>query len=218
MPRFLSSVGVLFASTLAIGCNQRTDTATAGPSDATPAAAQAPVNAVQDAASAAVGPVAAMAEATTTQGYVTAAAMGDMYEIQAADIAIARSRNPDVKAFAREMRQAHTATTAQLKATLKRMGSTVALPTALDERRKGMIDNLNSAAADQFDEAYVDQQTSAHREALTLHRAFADRGDSADLKAFAAATAPKVETHLNMVEKIDRSGADEARRGSVATH
>ena len=92
------------------------------------------------------------------------------------------------------------------------------LPTALDERRKGMIDNLRGAAANDFDDRYLDHQTMAHHEALLAFNGYKTAGDNADLKAFAAETAPKLETHAQMVTKLDRStnADDEAGAGKAA--
>ena len=48
----------------------------------------------------------------TTPGFVNAAAINDMYEVAAGKIALQRSRSPAVRAFARQMIDAHTASTA----------------------------------------------------------------------------------------------------------
>jgi putative membrane protein len=58
-----------------------------------------------------------------------------------------------------------------------------------------MIDNLTGASAKGFDDRYLDQQTMAHHEALLAFNGYAKGGDNADLKAFAAETAPKLEHH-----------------------
>ena len=202
--KYVYLLGACASALILSGCGQKPDGAT----DANPEAS-APVNSVQDAASAAVGPASAVVAANTTAGFASAAALSDMYEVQAADIAISRSKNAEVLAFAKMMKAAHTETSKGLKTALKSANSTLAPPTALDERRKGLLDNLNSATSDRFDEVYIDQQTSAHREALTLFRGYADGGDTPAVKAFAAATAPKIEEHLNHAEALDRARSDE---------
>ena len=59
---------------------------------------QDPVSAVQDAASVPVGQTsAATLGANTVSGYVPNAAMGDMYEIQAAEIAAERATTPAIR-------------------------------------------------------------------------------------------------------------------------
>jgi putative membrane protein len=158
-------------------------------------------SAVKDTAGHAVGTISA--EMTTTlQGFVPAAAVSDMYEVEAAKIAQQRSQNPEIIAFAKKMEKAHTKTTAKLKTILSTMNSPVAPPAHLDDRRQGMIDELRGAKAADFDGRYMSQQIDAHKEALILMQGYAKNGDAAAVKEFAAKTAPIVQSHLNMAEHI----------------
>ncbi|MFX8891312.1 DUF4142 domain-containing protein, partial [Acinetobacter baumannii] len=63
-----------------------------------------------------------------------------------------------------------------------------------------------------FDRTYMDQQVAAHGEAETLMKGFAEHGDNADLKAFAAKVAPAVQTHLDRARSL-QSGTESAARG-----
>lgn len=162
---------------------------------------------VEDTAGAAVGMGAAPA-ANTADGYVTNAAISDMYEIEASKLALQKSQSPAIKKFAQQMIADHTKTSDQLKATLKTANLQLTPPKQLDDRRQGMIDNLKPLSGKDFDKAYLDQQTAAHSEAHTLHSDFAEDGDNDALKKFAATTAPKVQHHLDMVKQLDKGGAD----------
>lgn len=160
-----------------------------------------PVDKAQDAIAAPVGQVsAATVGANTVAGYVPAAAMGDMYEIQSADIALQRSQNADIKALATMIKTDHTAASNAFKAMLPTAAPDVPAPTALDERRQGLLDNLRSASAASFDMTWIDQQIAAHNEALTLHRGFSDQGSP--LAAHARSVVPKIEAHLREAERI----------------
>ena len=183
------------------GChkpNAAADTANNAAATSNPVAAGA-----EDATAGAVGAAAATVGATTTAGFVTAAAVSDMYEIAAAKIAAQKSANPAVKAFAAGMIHDHSASTAALKKILAGGQATATPPTAMDKRRDGMIGNLNAAAPADFDKTYMDQQVAAHGEALTLFKGFADHGDNDALKAFAVKTAPTIQAHLDMAKRID---------------
>ena len=166
-----------------------------------PETAPEPVDKAQDAAA---GPVGQMSAATvgsnTLSGYVTGAAIGDMYEIQAADLALERSQNAGIKELATMIKADHTASSNALKAAVPTAGEGLTIPTALDERRQGLIDNLRSASAANFDATWLDQQIAAHNEALTLHRGFADQ--DSPLAAAARAVVPKVEAHLRRAEEL----------------
>lgn len=161
------------------------------------------IDKAQDMAAAPVGQTsAATIGANTVEGYVPAAVMGDMYEIQAATIALRRSSNAGVKELARTLQTDHTAASNLFKAPAAADAPNVALPTALDQRRQGMIDNLTSASDADFDRVFLDQQIAAHNEALTLHRGFADNSAAPGLAAHARTVTPKIEGHLRMAEQL----------------
>ena len=163
---------------------------------------QDPVNAAQDAASAPVGQMsAATLGANTVEGYVTNAAIGDMYEIQAAEIALERSQNAEVRELAQMIHDDHTAASEAMGLIVQSGQIDAELPTELDERRQGLIDNLRDA--DNFDEVYIDQQVAAHEEALTLHRGFADHDDAPELAAHAAEVSGPIEMHLERARALN---------------
>jgi putative membrane protein len=160
-----------------------------------------PVNQAQDATGAAVGATSAATMGSHDTGaFVDNAVQGNMYEIDAAKIAQDKSKNADVKAFAKMMITDHTAIQNEMKPLIAKAGKTP--PTELDQRRKGFLDNLRAAAPADFDKTYIDQQVAAHKETLTLLNGYAENGDDAGLKAAAAKTAPKVQQHLDKAQAI----------------
>jgi putative membrane protein len=166
-----------------------------------PGTANDTMSAVKDTAGHAVGVVSA--EMTSSlKGFATEAATSDMYEIAAAKVAIERSNNADVKAFANKMITAHTETTAQLKVLLV-SHKDITPPAVLDSRRQSMLDELRAAKAADFNGRYMAQQVDAHKEALILMRGYAKDGDDKAVKDFAAKTTPKIQMHLDMAQKLD---------------
>lgn len=141
---------------------------------------------------------------TTADAFVENAAIADMYEIQAAGVALQRSTSPQVKEFARKMISDHTTSTHHLKAALE-MNETKGVkppPTELDARRRKMIENLNAAPADKFDDMYLDQQVLAHEETLSLLTKYYNDGDNPQLRSCAAGSAPVVYRHLEHVKAM----------------
>jgi putative membrane protein len=160
------------------------------------------MSAVKDSTAGVVGKVSA--ELThSTQGFVTAAATSDMYEVTAGKIALQRAQSPAVKDFAQQMIDAHTATTSKLKGIIASNNINVTPPAHVDNRRQGMLDNLRGAKAEDFDHRYVSQQVAAHKEADILMREYAEEGDNAAIKDFAATTDKAVKMHLSMAQKLD---------------
>ena len=163
-----------------------------------------PVNAAQDVASTGVGMASAVAGGLQAETYVPAAHIADMYEIRAAEIALEKAQDARVRALAPMIVSDHRTMASQIEAALPQaqLEENVTLPEQMDERRQGMIDNLQAASADTFDLAYLHQQLAAHLEALTLHSEYAEAGDSEVLKPIAAQAAEKIEKHLAMVRAV----------------
>lgn len=200
MNRITFSAALVAALAIA-GCQQKDEVA--DPADA--GTSNQAVNSAQDATSAAVGTAAAAtAGQVSTDAFVTNAAISDMYEIQAGQIAQKKGQSAGVKDFGKVMVSDHTAMSNAMKPLITAAGKTP--PAGLDERRKGLIDNLNAAPAADFDRVYLDQQEAAHTEALTLMQGYADNGDDAGLKKAAAGAAPKIQSHLDHVKQL-KSGA-----------
>lgn len=161
------------------------------------------VDKAQDAASVPVGQTSAATLGAMLPGaYVSNALIGDMYEMQAADIALARSSSADIKGLAEAIKTDHAAASAALKAVVPMAAPGTEVPGALDERRQGLIDNLRSASDRDFDRVWLDQQIAAHQEAVTLYRGFAENGDVAALAGHARGVLPKIQAHLARTEAL----------------
>lgn len=164
------------------------------------------VNKVTDIAGGAVGKLKA---STTTKAddFVKNAAAGDLYEIEAAKVALVRSRDERVGQIARNMIADHMTSAHHLQAALE-MNETRGVeppPRTLDARRKTMLDHLAEAPSDAFDRAYLDQQVLAHEETISLMRNYCEGGDNAQLRSVALGTLPVVERHLAAVKAVRES-------------
>lgn len=154
--------------------------------------AAAPVNEV-------VENVQAAAE-LTAPGYANAATIGNLYEIEAANIAWERSKNEDVKAFAKMLIADHTAANAKLDVLANQAEGEV--PGSLDEAHQKMVDELNDAEDANFDSVFLSQQLAAHEAALKLHESFAANGKEEPFKMFAAEAAKTVAKHLEHLKTL----------------
>ncbi|HEY4075475.1 MAG TPA: DUF4142 domain-containing protein [Rhizomicrobium sp.] len=160
------------------------------------------MSAMKDSTAGVVGQITAQMT-STTQGFVTAAATSDMYEVAAGKIAVQRAQSPAVKEFAQQMVDAHTQTTTKLKSIIATNNINVTPPAHVDSRRQGMLDDLRGAASQDFDHRYITQQVAAHKEADILMRGYGKDGDNASVKEFAATTDKAVKMHLDMAQKLD---------------
>ena len=132
--------------------------------------------------------------------YVQLASASDLYEIRSGQLALQRSRNPNIRRFGQMLVRDHTNTSRQLMAAARAAGMRPLRP-ALMPMQARMMRELNSARGPQFDRIFLNQQVQAHQMALALHSNYAQRGDAPPLRSVAAAAAPVVQMHLTEVQR-----------------
>ena len=142
---------------------------------------------------------------TQAAAYVDAAAKSDMYEIESSKLALQKSSNPKIKAFANMMIRDHTKTTAATKAAAKKAGLNPP-PPAPDAGVTASLTELQGASGADFDRLYLGQQMPAHQAALDLHQSYAAGGDQAALRTSAKAAVPIVKRHIDMAHKDQPGG------------
>ncbi len=141
------------------------------------------------------------AMAMGAQAFADKASASDMFEIESSKLAASMASSSAVKDFAKMMIAGHTKSTAELKAAAAKASPAVSVAPHLDAMQQADLDALKGAGAG-FDKMYAAKQVAAHKTALALLKGYADSGDSAPLKAFAAKTAPVVEDHLDHAQKL----------------
>jgi putative membrane protein len=160
-----------------------------------------------DKAQDAVGAMVGMASATTlgphdAETYVTSASVSDLYEIEAGRLALQRSESPQVRRYAQMLIEDHSRAAEVLLLKAKLAGLEMAAEPRLDERRKGMLDNLQTAPAETFDQTFLAQQIAAHKEAVALHKGYSENGANEVLRGLASGAAPALEQHLEMARHL----------------
>jgi len=135
--------------------------------------------------------------------FTTQAAVGGMAEVELGKMALEKSSNAKVKEFATMMVKDHGMANTELMAIAKLKNIT--LPNTVDDEHKQKMDDLSKKTGADFDKAYVDAMVSGHKSTLKLMEDEAKDGKDADLKSFATKTAPIVQSHLVMINKINDS-------------
>ena len=134
------------------------------------------------------------------QQFVIDAAQGGMAEVQLGQLALERSRNPEVKQFARQMIQEHTRANERLMRLATQKGITP--PTTLGKYQAAM-ERLMQLSGEAFDQAYMNEAgVNAHMESAAVYQRQAGLGQDPDLKAFAATILPRVQGHLEMASEM----------------
>lgn len=144
----------------------------------------------------------ALGVAPKTGDFILQASASDMFEIESSKLALQKG-DEATKAFAQQMITDHEKTSAELKALLaggKVQGNPV---TALTEDHKEEVDELAKLEGAEFNEEYIDDQVEAHEDAVDLFKRYAEEGENAELKAWAAKTLPALEHHYKMAQDLD---------------
>lgn len=133
------------------------------------------------------------------------AGAGDIYEITSSMMALQHSQNADLRAFASMLIADHTQLTNTALATAKGAG-VMPPPPELTLAQKAMIGQL-IAAGPNFDRVYLQQQLTAHQQALALQTGYASGGDNPALRAVATSAVLTVQGHIARIQQMmARSG------------
>ncbi|MCX2573128.1 DUF4142 domain-containing protein [Pedobacter sandarakinus] len=135
--------------------------------------------------------------------FATTAAVNGMAEVEMSKLALQKSTNAQVKEFATMMVTDHGNANAELTEIAKMKNIT--LPTTVDEDHQKKYDDLSKKTGADFDKDYVSAMMDGHKATLKLMEDEAKDAKDADLKAFASKTAPVVQGHLTMINKINDS-------------
>ena len=147
----------------------------------------------------------AYAAAPGDSAFVMKAAQGGLAEVKFAALAMKRSKNPTVLAFAQRMTKEHTKNNAQLAAIAKSEGRK--LPANIGADNMATEAKLELLHGNAFDHAYLTSQVSGHQKMLALMQQEVSSGTDPKLVAFAKATIPAVEQHLALAQSDTKPGA-----------
>lgn len=128
------------------------------------------------------------------------AGSGGMMEVELGKLAQTNAASAQVKEFGQMMVTDHSKANEELKALAATKNIT--LPSAPMEKQQSHIDDLKSKKGADFDKAYVDMMVDDHKEDISKFQDEANKGNDADIKAFAAKTLPVLNTHLEHIQKI----------------
>lgn len=130
--------------------------------------------------------------------YVEAAVRIDMYEIAMAKLAIERTADRAVAAFAEQMLRDHDASMRELQAVAY---GTAGVPVlTLDTFHNTRLAALKIAT--DFDRAYLDKHIESHMEAVRLHGGFAGGGSDPALRGVASRAEALALRHLQEAQAL----------------
>lgn len=142
--------------------------------------------------------------------FMRMAAHSDQFEIQSSQLALQKSNNPEVRAYAEMMIQEHTLSSQRLSAIAAQYG--VALPTAPNEFQQAVIEQLSTLSDAEFDRAYMEAQANGHALTAAVYRTQVGQGAAPDVRSFAAQILPVVEQHYQVASSMVQNYAQDPQR------
>jgi len=194
---------MMWAVFLLVGCTKKTETSytdssTAAHTDTNYSATNAPASTPP--------PAAAPAPATMTDANVVAMlSEADSSEIASAKLVLAKSKNADVKSFAKMMIAEHNKMKADKATLAKKMNMTPA-PPANDPMPAAMtqsMSDLNSASTPQaMDSVYISQAVADHEKDLQEVRDLQITVQAPELKEALKKAEPVIQKHLDHAKMV----------------
>lgn len=116
-----------------------------------------------------------------TEAFVLHAAIAEIYDVQAARIALNKGQNPDLRSFAAVLIKDHSDAAGAMKAATGGLQE----PNALDWKHQSLIDRLNQISDHDFDALYLEQQATAQEAARAAYTKFLEEAPNDELRVFA---------------------------------
>jgi putative membrane protein len=139
-----------------------------------------------------------------TEDFVKEAASSDMFEMQSSQLAVQRATDQKTKTFAQQMISDHTKTSTEMKGLVQAGTVKAEIPTAMLPAHQKMLDKLSGLNGADFTKQYLDDQVTAHKDAVSLFQRYGKGGDNEKLKAWATTTLPALEHHHQMAQDLDK--------------
>lgn len=141
------------------------------------------------------------------QEFVDRASASDLFEIEAARIAMDKAASGEVREFASMLLHDHDEAQAQLKTAVGAAGMQLHYAPKLTADQESQLEALRKAG-DDFDAVYLHQQTGAHEEALAMLHGYAQVGEAQPLREHAQTASESVAKHLNRAQQLARANGE----------
>lgn len=148
-------------------------------------------------------PALAQKAAMTDQQFVDFAAQTDMMEAHLGQMAADQASRQDVKDYAQMLVSDHTSDYQQLGSVAAKANLTV--PNALDAAHNKMIAPFEKLKGPAFDSRYIHEMIAGHTQAIAVYTKESSDAQSPDLKAYASATLPTLQKHLDGAKDLAKA-------------
>ncbi len=134
-------------------------------------------------------------------------AIATTFEINSSKLALQKSKNAQIRAFAHHMIKDHTKAAGDFKTTLAKshVKSSRIIMNRLDDSHQVVYDRLVQLQGVDFDNEYIKAQVDAHKETIAVFTDYSKEGRDAQLKAFANRTLPTLRMHQKHADDLSET-------------
>ncbi|HEU5047283.1 MAG TPA: DUF4142 domain-containing protein [Rickettsiales bacterium] len=144
--------------------------------------------------------IAASASASS-ENFLTKAISNSQFEVESSKLALEKSQNKDVKQYAQMMIESQTKILNTL--TTYKQSTMGAAQKDMDKAHQDMMKKLEPLVTDNFNNEYSRMQQDTDKEMVVLFSEYAEKGDNADLRNFAAGALPQLKENKAQADKLD---------------
>jgi putative membrane protein len=119
-------------------------------------------------------------------------------------LALERSHNDDVKAYAKMLVDDHSAALKNLVDLMDQKG--MSQPTTLPEAREEALDKFKGLTGSAFDQKFVDLMIQDHEKAVNTFKQEASAAQDNDVRKYASDLLPTLEKHLQKALELKKEG------------
>jgi putative membrane protein len=135
------------------------------------------------------------------QSFATQAAVMGNAEIELAQLALDKSKNASVRAYAQRMVKDHTATNANLKKLATE--ENITLPNTVDSEHQAVKQKLAGLEGEDFDRQYRQEMEKGHEKAVALFQSATQSPQMPEeFKEFAATALSSLEDHREQAQQL----------------
>jgi putative membrane protein len=146
--------------------------------------------------------LAASAKVPSTSAFINTAAAANQFEIVSSRLALLKTFNPKIRAFAAKMVEDHTLIGKNFVAALGKADTGITPLPGIGNDLGAIMTKLRNTYGPAFEAEYVAAQTKGHQAAVGLFAGYAKGGANPVMKAFAKSTLPTIEMHLAMCYEL----------------
>ena len=144
----------------------------------------------------------AAAQSYSDKAFLETAAQGNVAEVELARLALEKTNNAEIRAFAQRMIHDHEMLEAALNSFVVQAG--IQPPHSLNAEHRRLYDRLNQMTGDEFNKEYVADMDKDHHQDLAAYRKEIASTQDAALKAAVEAGEKVIREHVRTIDDIDR--------------